>query len=428
MRHTFGGDIASYTIDLADTETETRSGLTGLPAVVVGGQTVTFWDSQDGGEQYTDLLQATTGGPGDEGGEAISTVITSVGAEGDPPLGSIPMFLGPENITVMWAQVGDYSSNAGGDAGPVIGDDEVVDTDEDGNPIDAVDDEDPEQGEDDPAGEESSFVPGGRLMIVASTAGLALNDEFDEFREDISVRVTTLEGRADGVDTHLQLHDNQITELQGRTNTGGGGGGGGGGAGLVTGTTAERPSPSIGALFLDYQKNRLWIGLTGHDGQPVWAPPPGTCVFKARRTTITTFDDGATYPILWDQIDFDLLKGWRGAVSPNRYVPKVPGYYLCTGAVSFSGNTQANPRSVRYVQWRVNNAVIPPSATAVYAASTSYTTVLPARAFSFYFNGETDYVELVAYHNADVPLTSAVTGFGQPGITITYQGGFGDAD
>lgn len=423
MRHTFGGDIASYTIDLAETETDTRSGLTGLPAVVVGGQVVTFWNSQDGGEQYTDLLQATTGGPDDEGGEAISTVVTSAGAEGDPPLGSIPMFLGPENVTVMWAQVGDYSSNAGGGAGPVIGDDVPVETDDDGNPIDPVDQEDPEQGEDDPDGQETSTVPGGRLLIVASTAGFALKDEFDDFRDDVSNRVTTLEGRADGVDTHLQLHDNQITELQGRTNTGGGGSGG-----LVSGTTAQRPAPSIGALYLDYQKNRLWIGLTGYDNNPVWAPPPGTCVFKARKTTVLSMDDSGTYPMLWDQIDFDLLGGWRGTASPSRYVPKVPGYYLCTGAVSFSGNTQANARSVRYVQWRVTNAVIPPSATSVYTGSTSYTTVLPARAFSFYFNGQSDYVELVAYHNADVPLTTAITAFGQPGISITYQGGFGDAD
>ncbi|MET0698587.1 MAG: hypothetical protein ABWY93_02885 [Mycobacterium sp.] len=425
MRHTFGGDIASYTIDLGTTETTTRNGLTGLQAIVVGGQLITFWNAETGGEQYTDLLMATTGGPDDTGGDAVTSVYSSPGADGDPPVGSIPMLLGPENITVMWAQVG---AGDGGDTDPVdstdpITEPDLVETDEDGNPIEDPGTEDPADDGEDPTEAGASSTPSGRLMIIASTAGYALRDELEAFKDDINPRVTDLEARADSTDTHLQVHDDQITELQGRT---GGGTGGGGGGGLVTGTTAERPAPTVGALFLDYTKNRLWIGLKDVQGNPVWAPPPGTVVFKARTTEIMTMNDSGLYPLTWDTVDFDLLSGWLGT-RPTRYVPSVPGYYRLDGAVGFSGATQANPRSVRYVQWRINT-VIPPSATAVYSSTVSYTMVLPARSYSFYFNGRTDYVELCAYHNADVPLTTSITAFGQPGINITYQGGFGDAD
>jgi hypothetical protein len=420
MRHTFGGDIASYTIDLGTEEITTITSQTGAPAIVVGGQQVTFWDARTGGNQYTDLLKATTGGPDDEGGEAITAVTTSSGAQGDPPLGSIPLFLGPEgggdDIVYMWAQVGSGDGTGGAESAETV---DPVEVDEDGNPIEPAEEDD---GGVDPEDEETgtvNAVPGGRLLIVASTAGLQLRESLLALREQVVPALNDLTGRADDADTHLQLHDNQIAELQGRSSSG---------AGITVGTTAERGTPTLGAMFLDYTTNRLWIGIKAiGSGAPVWAPPPGTVVYQARASTSQPLPDGTPVAIKWTDIDYDLLGGYRGVATAARFVPTVPGWYQLSGAVSFSGNSGASADSVRYVQWRTNNNIVPSAATSAYGTTTGFTSVLPARTFSIYLDGDDDYCELVAYHNADVALSTANTGFAQCGITVTYQGGFGIA-
>lgn len=85
-RHSFGGDIAAWTMSVG----------TGNVAVLVGGATLTFWTAQTGGTQHTDLRTgpaATT---------VASTVVSSDGTDGNA-VGMIPVFLGPEEVYVMWA-------------------------------------------------------------------------------------------------------------------------------------------------------------------------------------------------------------------------------------------------------------------------------------------------------------------------------------
>lgn len=458
MRHTFGADLASFTMGLTDADVDTGTGQTGKGAVIVAAETVTFWNAQYGGQQYTDLLEATTGGPDDQGGQAISSVLTSPGADGDPPYGSIPMLLGPDGVTVMWAQVGDVDANASAPAGDgsdtTGGDDNADVTDDDsgitedeataaaagevddaGDPIpddDTADDDnsddtgdddtgatsDDDTGDTDDGGAEvgSSVDSGLRMMIVASTAGLQLISELQEFKDDIEPRVAALEDSQAVQDTHLQLHDDQIAELQTRS--------GGSGGGLVTGHTSERGTATLGAQFLDIDTNRIWTGINTSDGSgPVWAPPPGTAVFKARQTSQQTIAAVDSPTLAWQAIDYDLLGGWVSA-NPTRFTPDVPGFYLLQGVVGFSANSQANPGYFCYITWKLNGSIIAGGTTA-HAGGLNWSLAANARNISVYLNGTSDRIEMVVHTNAGIDMTTAVTSALQSQVNITYQGGSG---
>lgn len=92
MRYQFGGGIADWVF-----ATVSVSGTNDL-AQVAGGSTVTFFNAETGGTQYTDLLAADA--------TPITSVPSSTGADGRAT-GQIPPFFGPDDVTVMWAQAGD---------------------------------------------------------------------------------------------------------------------------------------------------------------------------------------------------------------------------------------------------------------------------------------------------------------------------------
>lgn len=97
MRYPFGGTLTDWTFSTGDTVTVGQ--VAGKNVVLVGGITVTFWDSEQGGNRYTDLLD-------DEGQPATS--ITSADGTGIRAMGQIPPFHGPDNdLKRMWAQAGD---------------------------------------------------------------------------------------------------------------------------------------------------------------------------------------------------------------------------------------------------------------------------------------------------------------------------------
>lgn len=91
MRYSFGGGIADWAFS-----TVTVSGTADL-AQLTGSAVVTFWTTETGGSQYTDLL--------DGDGQPISTVTAADGA-GTRAKGQIPPFKGPDGVTKMWAQAG----------------------------------------------------------------------------------------------------------------------------------------------------------------------------------------------------------------------------------------------------------------------------------------------------------------------------------
>jgi len=86
-RHMYGQGPADWTFSVGDADTATLAGAVNL----------TFWSSQTSGTQYTDLLNAS--------GSPITSVTSSDGSSG-LPVGTIPLFFGPDSITSMWADGG----------------------------------------------------------------------------------------------------------------------------------------------------------------------------------------------------------------------------------------------------------------------------------------------------------------------------------
>lgn len=82
-RADFAGTVSDY---VASTYRFGNSDLLAL----AGGVTLTFWDAETGGTQHTDLLLD---------GAATSTITS--GSDG-----SVPVFSGPDGVTVMWADAG----------------------------------------------------------------------------------------------------------------------------------------------------------------------------------------------------------------------------------------------------------------------------------------------------------------------------------
>jgi hypothetical protein len=91
-----GGGPADYTILTGDTITiSTPSGdVDGKTAVVVGGIEVTWWNSETGGTQYTDLLNSS--------GAAVSSILSSDTTDGRG-LGQIARVQYPEGVRGAWA-------------------------------------------------------------------------------------------------------------------------------------------------------------------------------------------------------------------------------------------------------------------------------------------------------------------------------------
>lgn len=87
MRHQFGGDLAAWSTDVGD-EATSQSGQAGRLALFIPAATVTFYSQLSGGDQYTDLL------------DNLSTPITSITTDSN---GEFPVFQGPDDVWVMWA-------------------------------------------------------------------------------------------------------------------------------------------------------------------------------------------------------------------------------------------------------------------------------------------------------------------------------------
>lgn len=92
MRFSFGGDIAAYVIGVV------TSGTTSNLAQLTGGIAVSFWTSETGGTQYTDLL--------DDQGAPVSAIVSAAGEAGGRSLAQLPPFKGPDGVKKMWAQAG----------------------------------------------------------------------------------------------------------------------------------------------------------------------------------------------------------------------------------------------------------------------------------------------------------------------------------
>lgn len=85
-RHPFGGDISAYVVSVG----------TGNISVFFSAATLTFWDAQAGGSQYTNLATNSAG-------TTIVDHITTTDGTSGTAVGAIPQFWGPDSVWTMWA-------------------------------------------------------------------------------------------------------------------------------------------------------------------------------------------------------------------------------------------------------------------------------------------------------------------------------------
>lgn len=108
-RHAYGGALTDW-VFTADTDDK---------PILTGLATVTFWNAQTGGTQYTDL---TANALTDAGAGEFDHVTSSDGSDGYT-LGTIPQFFGPHEVFQMWASAngGDRLLIMANDIGDVFG-------------------------------------------------------------------------------------------------------------------------------------------------------------------------------------------------------------------------------------------------------------------------------------------------------------------
>lgn len=147
----------------------------------------------------------------------------------------------------------------------------------------------------------------------------------------------------------------------------------------------------------------------------------GTVVLFYQQSAIQSVPNNAATPIVFDKAYnwLDRLNGMQANMS--RYIPSVPGYYVCSGVFAFAGNatgqrwggiTQNNNNNLNASWTYMNNA-----GTSI-AAFTVPTVTIGC-------NGTTDYIELQAVQNSGAPLNTNYTGSLKSTITITYAGPLG---
>lgn len=97
MRFNFGGNWHAWGAGLAGEATTYDTARVGRNVLTIAGATVTFWDAPQAGNQYIDLL--------DDFGSSVYYLDLAV-AGGSVPQAFIPRFMGPDGVTVLYAQAG----------------------------------------------------------------------------------------------------------------------------------------------------------------------------------------------------------------------------------------------------------------------------------------------------------------------------------
>lgn len=152
---------------------------------------------------------------------------------------------------------------------------------------------------------------------------------------------------------------------------------------------------------------------------------PGTLVFQANHSLGTSIANSTTTPIIWNNVNLDLLGGWVGDTGfdggdfRNQYRPTIPGWYRLDGTVSYA----TSATGWRSAAWYLNGAAMDRGWYRVTASGTTGTVQAHARSISVELNGINDYVQLWTSQNSGgaLSLTSG-TPDTHSHIEIVYMG------
>lgn len=187
------------------------------------------------------------------------------------------------------------------------------------------------------------------------------------------------------------------------------------------------PQPGDRVVLLPVGSGHVVLGAVLDNPTPRLLP--GTLVFRAHSQQNQTVNSGSAnaVAVLWDNVTLDLLGGWAGDLGPgwddlrSRYTPTVPGWYTFRGAVTWSSAGEAiGDNFYRSANWSINGSV--PSPGAGRNSPVNQNHVTNARTISYYMNGSSDYIELVASQFTDGTSLNLQINTFAPNIEVTYAG------
>ncbi len=141
-------------------------------------------------------------------------------------------------------------------------------------------------------------------------------------------------------------------------------------------------------------------------------------VFEGRQTVGQSVANGnATVGLVLDTEDVDTDNMHSTVTNPSRVTPATAGRYQHSGGVGWVANATGR----KGCWWRLNGADITGSET-IGPSSAAGTTVVCARAKTTFFNGTTDYLELLPYQESGSALLTSVATFEQSTVSVRMVG------
>lgn len=187
------------------------------------------------------------------------------------------------------------------------------------------------------------------------------------------------------------------------------------------------PQPGDRVVLLPVGSGHVILGAVLDNPTPRLLP--GTLVFRAysqQGQTVGSGAGGAT-AVLWDNVSLDLLGGWAGDLGPewadlrSRYTPTVPGWYTFRGSVTWDeADVTIADNHYRSANWSINGSVPYPGASRNSPVNQYHMT--NARTISYYMNGSSDYIELIAAQSSGGSSLNMIVNTFAPSIEATYAG------
>lgn len=125
-----------------------------------------------------------------------------------------------------------------------------------------------------------------------------------------------------------------------------------------------------------------------------------------RQTAAQSIANGSYTAVLFDTEDLDRDAGHSTVTNTSRYVPQTPGYQLAAYTLPWAVNA-TGARSARLRMNGTDTAATSAGRTTVGNGGGAADTACSGTGF-LYFNGTTDYVEVVGYQNCGGALTTEI--------------------
>lgn len=143
-------------------------------------------------------------------------------------------------------------------------------------------------------------------------------------------------------------------------------------------------------------------------------------MIRLRKTTTQTYLNNTDTPIQWNFVEVETHNMWD-ATQPTRITPSVPGWYIGSAGISFTGNATG----YRQMDIRKNNSgtdrILRIRGDANIDVGLGH--VIRGNVFLEQFNGTTDYIEVIGFQNSGVTMSAYLASFETiPEISLRWFG------